>query len=64
MTPSERQTALLRLLASIDQQIADAEELAKDGDLPIGERAYAEAQLEFRRRAVERIEMMLGQKEI
>jgi hypothetical protein len=28
MTPAERRTALIRLLARIDQQIADAESLA------------------------------------
>jgi len=60
MTPSERRTRLIRLLACIDQQIAEAEALVSDPALGAEERGYAEAQLSFRRRAVERVEAMLG----
>lgn len=63
MTLSERRTACIRLLAQIDQQIAEAETLADDADLDAGEREFARAQLDFRRRAVERVQAMLGEVE-
>jgi hypothetical protein len=61
MTPSERHTRLIRLLAHIDQQIAEAESLASDASLDADERERAGAQLSFQRRAVERVEAMLGE---
>jgi hypothetical protein len=61
MTPSERRTACIRLLAHIDQQIAEAEALASDESLDADERRFAKVQLDFRRRAVERVEAMLGE---
>ena len=38
MTPSERRTALIRVLSSIDQQITEAESLASDPILDASER--------------------------
>ena len=61
MTPAERRLAMIRLLAQIDQRIADAESLAADARLNHEERQSAAAALSFRRRAVERIETMLAE---
>jgi hypothetical protein len=59
MTPSERRTARIRLLAKIDQEITEAEFLASSPLLDPDERRYAQVQLDFRRKAVERVEAML-----
>lgn len=61
MTPSEQRTALIRLLAEIDQRTTEAETLASDASLDADEREYAGAQVSFRRRAVERVEAMLAE---
>jgi hypothetical protein len=63
MTPSERRTALIRLLADIDQQISLAEDLAFIPMLTRGEREYAIQQLEFRRKAVMHVEGLLAKAE-
>jgi len=60
MTPIQRRTALIRLLAKIDQQIREAESLASDGTLSDDDRRFAAVQLDFRREAVKRVEAMLG----
>ncbi len=62
MTPAERHTRLVHLLAHIDQQIAEAESLAADESLDAYDRECAEAQLSFQRRAVMRVEAMLGER--
>jgi hypothetical protein len=59
MLPTERRAKLIRLLATIDQQIAEMESLASDAELTESERRYATAQLDFQRRAVKRVEAML-----
>ena len=61
MTPSERRTRLIRLLAQIDQQISEAESLASDPALDADERRLAKVQLDFRRDTVKRVEAMLGE---
>jgi len=60
MTPTERRAALIQLLASIDQQIAEAERLTSYASLDAGDRGFAAAQLDFRRKAVKRVEVVLG----
>lgn len=57
---SDRRAELLKLLAEIDQGIADAKSLASDPLLWPEERAFAEAQLAIRLDAVKRVEGMLG----
>ena len=57
MTRSRR-TALIRLLAEIDQEIAQSH--AVDPQVSRDERRYSEVQIEFRRRIALRIERMLG----
>ena len=57
---SARRRALIRLVAQIDQQIADARSLAADKRLSQGERLVAKAELEFRQKAIKQVEAMLG----
>lgn len=61
MTPAERRADLVKLLAEIDQGIAEATALASDPMLWPEERAFAEAQLAIRLNAVKRVEDMLGE---
>ncbi len=61
MTPAERRIALIRLLASIDQKIAEAERLASDASLDVGQREFAATQLDFRRKTLKHVEKMLRQ---
>jgi hypothetical protein len=57
---AERRTALIRLLAQIDQQIiSEAESLASDLLLSYDERELAETQFAIHLDAVKRIERML-----
>ncbi len=59
MTPAERRTRLLRLLAVVEQQIREAEVIASDESLNAKERRRAAVQLDFRRDSAKRIEEML-----
>jgi hypothetical protein len=59
MTPHDRRTALIRLLAEIDQRIAAAEDLNYNGLLTIDERVFVAEQIAFRRNAAMRIEWKL-----
>lgn len=61
MSPSERHMALIKLLASIDQQIAEASRLASDASLDAGKRRFAATQLDFRRKTLKHVEKMLRQ---
>lgn len=63
MAPVERRLVLIRLLAEIDQRIAEADRLASDASLDAGDWDYAAAHLDFRRKSVERIEGMLRELE-
>lgn len=45
MTPAERRTALVRLLAQIDQQMAECEALASQPVLSYDEEEYVAVQL-------------------
>jgi hypothetical protein len=56
---SDDRTTLIRLIAEIDQRIAEAESLANNRSLDDGERKSAAALLDFRRNAVQRVERML-----
>ena len=56
MTPTERRTALIRLLARFDQEIREVEDLACDPGRCERDRNLAAEQLDFRRRAVIRVE--------
>ena len=60
MTPSERRTACIKLLAEIDQLIAECEDLADQPVLADDEREYLAVHLQFRRYTVELVESMLG----
>jgi hypothetical protein len=57
---TDRRARLLALLARLDQGIREAESLASDPLLDPDERRYAAVHLDFRRKAVERVEAMLG----
>ena len=61
MTPAERRTARIRLLAHIDQQIAECEDLASQPVLADDEAEYLAVQLTLRRQWRERVEKMLEQ---
>jgi hypothetical protein len=60
MTPAKRRTAYIRLLAAIDQLIAECEDLADQPVLADDEREYLAVHLQLRRDARERVEKMLG----
>lgn len=60
MTSSERRTRCLALLAHIDQQIAECEDLASQPVLADDEQEYLAVQLMLRRQWRERVEKMLG----
>ena len=57
----DRREQLLRLLAEIDQQNREAESLASDDMLSDDDRNFAAVQLEFRRRALDRVEKLLSE---
>lgn len=59
MTSAERRASLVRLLAEIDQRIAEAEELNASGLLESDERGFVSEQIALRRNAVLRIEGIL-----
>jgi hypothetical protein len=59
MTPAERSKACIKLLAEIDQLIAEREDLADQPVLADDEREYLAVLLQFRRDARERVEKML-----
>jgi len=59
MTPSERRAACIRLLATIDQQIAEARALTEHPDLDHTERDYAAGLLAYREREVKRVEAVI-----
>ena len=61
MTPSARRTALIRLMAEIDQRLAAAEELAANPYLALDERSHIAEQIAFRRNALMRIEGLLAE---
>jgi len=61
MALSERRAATLRLLAEVDQKIREDELRASDPLLSESERRIASAQLDFRRKAVGRVEAMLAE---
>jgi hypothetical protein len=58
---AERRTALVRLLAHIDQQIRKEKSLASDESLDAYVRECAAVQLSFRQRSVERLEEMIAE---
>jgi hypothetical protein len=55
-----RRKYLLRLLAQLDQQIAETESLSRDPRLTDGEHRLIASQLDYRRNAVLRVEAMLA----
>ena len=57
---SERRANLVRLLATINELIGEAELLASDDFLSDEVRKSANVQLDFRRKSVERVEQMLA----
>ena len=59
MTATERRTALIRLLAEIDQQASKAEEWAFNPDLSREQRELAVIQWEFRRITAQRVAKLL-----
>jgi hypothetical protein len=59
MTPADRRDALIRLLAEIDQLIAECEDLADQPVLADDEREYLAVHLKLRRQWRERVEKML-----
>ena len=59
MTPSERRTALLRLLAHLDQQIAECEMLTVEPILADDERECVAVNLKFRLKSRKRVEELL-----
>jgi hypothetical protein len=61
MPLSERRAATLRRLAEVDQRIREDELRVADPLLSESERRIASAQLDFRRKAVGRVEAMLGE---
>lgn len=61
MTPAERRAACLRLLAEIDQLIAECEDLASQPVLADDEREYLAVHLKLPRDARERVERILDQ---
>jgi len=61
LTPSERRTAYLRLLAEINQRIAECEELARQRVLADDEIEYVAVHLKLRRDARKRVERLLGE---
>jgi hypothetical protein len=58
MYPSDRRTAYIRLLAEIDQRIAECEERSQQV-LTFEEHALVRAQLKMRIHAKERVERLL-----
>jgi hypothetical protein len=64
MSPNERRTALIRLLAEIDQQTSREEDRAFQPNLSREERELAVVKWEFRRRAAEQVERMLLQESV
>lgn len=60
MTPAERRTACIKLLAEIDQAIADCEELLSQPILADDETEYLAVHLTMRRLWRERVEKMLS----
>jgi hypothetical protein len=61
MDQSERRTALVRLMAEIDQRIAAAEDLATNSLLTTDEQSFIVEQIAYRRNALMRIEGMLAE---
>ena len=59
MTPSERRTVCLKLLAQLDQQIAECEMLAAEPILADDERECVAVNLECRLKSRERVEELL-----
>lgn len=59
MTSAERRIALIRLLADIDQRIAEAETSSAASLLTTDERGFIAEQLAYRRNAMIRIEKLL-----
>jgi hypothetical protein len=60
MSPAERRARLIALLAKIDQEIAECEDLAAQEVLAYDEVEYLAIQLKFRRETRDRVEAMLG----
>lgn len=60
MNSTERRTALVRLLADLDQRIELAKSLSTNPFLTRDERRYAAVELDFQRKTVDRVERMLA----
>jgi hypothetical protein len=60
MTPAEHRTACIQLLAHIDQQIAECEDLASQPVLADDEQEYLAIQLTLRRQWRGRVETILA----
>jgi len=60
MTPSKRRAACIRLLAEIDQLIAECKDLASQPVLADDEQEYLAVHLQMRRDARERVERLLA----
>ena len=58
--PPERRANLIRLLATINELIGEAELTVSDDLLSDEVRQNANVQLDFRRKSVERVEQMLA----
>jgi hypothetical protein len=58
--PADRRTALIQLLARIDQQHREAELIASDKSVPHIERRRARAYRDFFRRSATRAEQLLS----
>lgn len=59
MSPAEKRTAAIKLLARIDQVIAETEDLAAEPVLSYDEEEYLAVQLDFQRRARARVERII-----
>jgi hypothetical protein len=60
MNSTERRTALVRLLADLDQRIELAKSLSTNQFLTRDERRYAAVELDFQQKTVDRVERMLA----
>lgn len=60
MSPAERKARIVALLAKIDQELAECEDLAAQDVLAYDEVEYLAIQLKFRRDVRERLEAMLS----
>lgn len=59
MSPAERKARIIALLARIDQDIAEARELAADDSLSLAERQQADGHLAFCESAAKHTELLL-----